>query len=156
KKVHEMIEAYKLIEHEEAKALTEKVFSYQQVLEKLVFVNQLSPTSRFYLLDFYYENCAPCLKSISYLKNLEHDFSSATLSVIAVNPYDTKEKIENYAVKNQISYAEAMIDKEFVDDSIGHIGYPFFVLFDREGKIVLKQTGFDPAFFDKVREIINK
>ncbi len=154
--VHKMMTEYTQLDNAQSDTVPEKEFRYKDVLEKLEFVNQPPGNSKFYLLDFYYVNCGPCLKSISYLKGLQGNYSDTILAIIAVNPLDTKEKIENYVIKNNISYVEAKLENQFIIDNIGHIGYPFFVLFDESGTIVLKQTGFDPAFFDQVREIINK
>ncbi len=156
KKVHEMISTYQFRTDEERELPPEKSFNYEQILENLTFIHQPPPQSKFHFLDFYYVNCGPCLKSIPYIKALANEQKPENLSIIAISPFDSKEKIENYAARNQIQYAEAMIDNHFVNDSIGHIGYPYFVLFDNEGNILLKNTGFDPAFFDKVREIIRK
>jgi thiol-disulfide isomerase/thioredoxin len=156
KKIHEMISTYQFRTNEERELPPEKSFNYQQILDKLTFIHQPPANSKYHFVDFYYVNCGPCLKALPYIKALANEQKPENLSIVAVSPYDSKEKIENYAVKNQISYAEAMIDKDFVNDAIGHIGYPFFVLFDSDGNILLKNTGFDPSFFDKVREIINK
>lgn len=155
-KVQQMIGTFKLSQKSDDEVPSEKVFTYSEILKNLTFVNEPPGESKYYLLDLYYVSCAPCLKSVQYLKDLAKGHSKNLLAVIGVNSYDKKERIENYASKYQITYPEAMIENQFVLDKIGHIGYPYFVLFDQEGNIIIRQTGFDPEFFDAVKEIIEQ
>lgn len=69
------------------------------------------------ILDFWAVWCAPCIKSIKYIDSLLNVFDRDQVSLIPVNRYDTKEKLNNFKERYQWPYL-SVINNTALDENI--------------------------------------
>jgi thiol-disulfide isomerase/thioredoxin len=150
------LSAYRFDEYTVPEEEPEILVDFEKIKSQLSFVNFAPKESEYYLFDFYYVQCPPCLKAVPLLKEIHKSYPTETLSVIAINPYDSKAKIEGYIEKTNIPYASAMLDISFIQESGSNLSYPTFFLFDRDGNMLWQQSGFDENLVESVKEIIGR
>ncbi len=129
---------------------------FREIYDQLKFVNVSPSNSEYYLFDFYYIQCPPCLKAIPQLKQLQAAFPQSVLSIIAINPYDSHDRIMAFLEKSQITYSSSMMDKEVLNNRGGVMPYPTFVLFDKNGTVLWQKDGYTESLFEEVSAIITK
>ena len=103
------------------------------------------------LIDFFAIWCAPCLEAFPVLNKLNEDLKKENFEMIGVAIYsgtiaDVKEVLSNHAPRYNIYIGD---DDEIVG-KYGVIGFPTYVLFSPEGKIVKKYVGSRKDFYETV------
>lgn len=109
---------------------------------------------KFFLIDFFYESCLPCLQSIPFLNELADTTKYPNLQILAVDPIlgDTV-NIERFIFKNKIKYP--VIDGFEAQKLWGLVrnsSYPTSLLINDKGIIVLVEDEFNKKFFRSVRK----
>ncbi|MEM7367489.1 MAG: TlpA disulfide reductase family protein [Bacteroidota bacterium] len=109
------------------------------------------------LLDFWYMDCYPCIKAIPHINELHQKYADQGLQVIGIDPYDNTDKgwkrLPNFLSRNPLDYPIMFVDRE--DSKTFKINaYPTFYLIDKEGKVILSQTGFRENMVDKMDSLI--
>ena len=103
------------------------------------------------VLDFYATWCEPCRRSIPHLVGLQKQFEAQGLQVIGLNvggPQD-RPKVPAFAAEFGIQYPLAIPDEELAMFLMGdNNGIPQTFVFDRQGKLVERLTGFGPSSGD--------
>ena len=99
------------------------------------------------VLDFYATWCAPCRDSIPHLIGLQKKFESQGLQVIGLNVGgpDDPAKVPAFAKEFGIQYPLAIPDDDLVMFLMSdNNGIPQTFVFDRQGQLVERLTGFGP------------
>lgn len=92
------------------------------------------------VIDFWSSDCAPCRLEIGFMKKLYEEFHELGLEIVSVSmdskteawlKANTEENLPWLSVRNADGFKDKGIRKAF-----GFSGIPFYVLLDKEGKIV--------------------
>jgi thiol-disulfide isomerase/thioredoxin len=109
------------------------------------------------VLDFYATWCNPCRKSVPHLIGLQNKFGDQGLQVIGLNvggPQD-EEKIPAFAKELGIQYPLAIPDDELVSFLLAdNDGIPQTFVFDREGQLAERVTGFGQSAAARIDQAI--
>ena len=109
------------------------------------------------VLDFYATWCVPCRDSIPHLVELQRKYEAQGLQVIGLNVGgpDDPAKVPDFAKEFKIQYPLAMPDDELVMFLLGdNNGIPQTFVFDRQGKLVERLTGFGPGSGELIDEAV--
>ncbi len=87
------------------------------------------------LLVFWYLGCPHCVKEIPTLKKLHKEYASKGLKILALNVYDSREKLKKYAKKNGIEYTILDDSSQEILREYGVMGVPTNILVDLKGVI---------------------
>ena len=100
------------------------------------------------VLDFYATWCAPCRDSVPHLIGLQKQYQDQGLVVVGLNvggPGD-EQKVPEFAKEFGIQYTLAKPDEDLVTFLLGdNDGIPQTFVFDRQGQLVQRFTGFGPG-----------
>jgi len=100
------------------------------------------------VLDFYATWCAPCRDSVPHLIGMQKKYEDQGLVVVGLNvggPGDQR-KVPDFAKEFGIQYTLARPDEELVSFLLGdNDGIPQTFVFDRQGQLVQRFTGFGPG-----------
>jgi thiol-disulfide isomerase/thioredoxin len=108
---------------------------------------------RVVILDFWATYCPPCREEIPHLNSLQEKYGTDKLQIIGLNVGgdEDRPKIPTFAKDMKVAYPIAFPEPPLVsyifgdDDSI-----PQTAVFDRNGQLVLKITGFSPEIRDRL------
>ena len=100
------------------------------------------------ILDFWATYCPPCIKEIPHLKELQAKYGKENLEIVGlhVGGEEDRPKVPAFAERLKIDYPlatpeDALINFIFGADS----SIPQTAIFDRQGKLIKKITGFDES-----------
>ena len=113
------------------------------------------------LIDFFAIWCIPCLKAFPVLNKLNEDLKKENFAMIGVAIYSgTIEDVKEVLSNHEHQYNIYIGDDDEVVEKYGVIGFPTYVLFSPEGKIVKKYVGSRKDFYETVvqdvRDLNNK
>ena len=105
---------------------------YEQMQSKIKANNQ------YYLIDFWYSHCAPCIRQFPRLKEIYNRFHSKGFDIVSIS-VDNQADEKDYAAaikKNGLSWNHIW-DKDGVTAKKFNIhSFPTYILLDKEGKII--------------------
>lgn len=94
------------------------------------------------LLDFWATWCAPCVKAMPKLEELQRDYGDRGLTVLGISIDEDPRRVEKFLQKRPLDYAVAIDSR---DDPAWHAfavaAIPAMVLIDRQGQIVAEWQG---------------
>lgn len=99
------------------------------------------------VLDFWAVWCGPCRKSMPFFQELQDKYGKEGLEVIGLHVEDrmpTPAEVAEYLGKLDVSYTN-LVSTVDTDDEFMIFAMPTTYLVDREGVIVKRHIGFDPA-----------
>lgn len=100
------------------------------------------------VLDFYATWCVPCRDSVPHLVGMQKKYEDQGLVVVGLNvggPGD-KQRVPDFAKEFGIQYLLAQPDEALVTFLLGdNDGIPQTFVFDRQGQLVQRFTGFGPG-----------
>lgn len=99
------------------------------------------------LLDFWAVWCGPCRKSAPFFQELQDKYAKDGLEVVGVHVDDrmpSPDEVGEYLDDLGVSYTN-VVSTVAVDDSFMIFAMPTTYLIDREGVIVKRHIGYDPA-----------
>lgn len=102
------------------------------------------------LLEFWFKNCGPCIASVPHLNAMERKYKGKNFEIVAINTWDSKQDIEWFYKKHQLSYKVVMNGKDLAT-KYGINAFPTVILLNKEGK-VLYAGGFDPSEIERLVE----
>jgi thiol-disulfide isomerase/thioredoxin len=112
-----------------------------EAIDTVSIIKETRSESKLLLYDFWFIGCRPCLLGMPFVQSLRDSFSNSQLEIIAYNPYDKPNAIENF--KNFKKYTFQM-EKDSASRKIRafNVGvFPTKILFDSEGNELLRQAG---------------
>ena len=95
------------------------------------------------ILCFWRNSC--CSDRLKLMEPVYHQNKDNGLIVLAVNVGDTKESIESYAKKNNLTFTMLADEHGMISKQYGIFGFPTVLLIDRQGVIREKIPGDIPA-----------
>lgn len=113
------------------------------------------------LLDFWAVWCGPCRKSMPFFQELQDKYGDHGLEVVGLHVEDrmpSPEEVQEYLSDLGVSYTN-LVSTVDNDNAFIIFAMPTTYLVDREGVIVKRHIGFDPAtapqeLEEQVRELL--
>jgi len=109
------------------------------------------------VLDFYATWCAPCRDSVPHLIGMQKKYEGQGLVVVGLNvggPGDDQ-RVPDFAKEFGIQYTLAQPDEDLVTFLLGdNDGIPQTFVFDRQGQLVQRFTGFGPGTGEYLDEAV--
>ena len=106
------------------------------------------------ILNFWATWCPPCRMEIPHLKELQKEYGSKGLQVIAISVDKTGvDSVKKFAEKNKMNYPVLMSTKKVILDYNGtqNISIPRTFIIDKKGNILETLVGLrDKKFFDSI------
>ena len=103
--------------------------------------------AKLYVIDFWYQTCSPCMKSIPYLIELYDKYKKDGLLVIGVNSIDNTPNryplIKKFIEFKNITYPIIMSERK-IDINYKVPGYPTLYVLDQNKHIIFYEVGFNP------------
>ena len=109
------------------------------------------------LLDFFYKSCPPCCAAMPFLQSLQEKYGDKGFMVIGIDPKDDPEKMDmaGFLAKRDITYTVLFAGRE-LGDTYRISAYPTLFFLDREGNIVIRETGFSKTIESAIEEQLLK
>jgi thiol-disulfide isomerase/thioredoxin len=104
-------------------------------------VSNSSLRGRITLLQFWATWCPYCRRDESAVDEVARMFSGQGLTVLAINVGESETKVRSYLRKHPRACRIALNEKKDVFRSFGAKGYPYYVLMDRQGRILDRSSG---------------
>jgi len=104
-------------------------------------VTDTSLGGRTILLQFWATWCPHCRSDEAAVDNIERRFASQGLVVLAVDEGESESKVRSYLEGHPRSCRIALDEEGALSKQFGKHGIPYYVLIDREGRIVGTQNG---------------
>ena len=105
-------------------------------------------TGKTVLVDFWASWCAPCKKSFPVLDDLQKNFASQGLVIIAVNEDQKKSDMDLFLKENKVSFVvvrDAAPDGKKLVDKMDVSTMPSSFIIDATGKVRFVHSGFQGA-----------
>ncbi len=131
-------------------------FNYESINGDLVSLNDLK--GKYVYIDVWATWCAPCIKQVPYLKQLEesyHDKNVVFVS-ISVDKQELKPRWKQMIADKQLGGLQLFADNSFDSDFMNAFAVnsiPRFILLDPEGKIVTTEA--PRPSYEKTRELLD-
>jgi thiol-disulfide isomerase/thioredoxin len=94
------------------------------------------------LLDFWATWCAPCLKAMPKLEELQEEFAPSGFSIVGISIDEDAKKLEDFLGEKQLSYPIVHdTGSEPAWQSFFVVGIPAMVLLDAQGRVVGEWRG---------------
>lgn len=103
------------------------------------------------LLDFWYSSCAPCIKASPYIEKIAEKYADSNVVVLGMNPIDNVPRIEKHYDKWKLTYNSLVCTSE-VKNSLGIGSYPSFVIIDKNGMMIFKESGFSRSLMTQIEK----
>lgn len=113
------------------------------------------------ILDFWASWCAPCLKEMPFLMELQEKYDKTKLSIIAVNLDNDKKNAHKFLAKlnKPVPFPVVFDDDKTLAKLYQPAAMPTTVFIDAEGKVQYRHKGFKesdkPEFIAEVEKILN-
>jgi len=107
------------------------------------------------VIAFWASWCAPCLKEIPVLKDLQEKYASSCLTVFAVNADDPAPKVSALVRQHGINYPVVLAEGDpKLGERYGVVGVPLTILVDRWGVITWRGGELPDDFGEKVSALV--
>ena len=132
-------------------------FKYEDINGKTVSLQDFE--GKYVYIDVWATWCAPCIKQIPYLKELEEDYHDKNIVFISisVDKEKSKSKWKKFVKKKNLVgvhlFSDNSFDSAFMETYLVK-SIPRFILIDPEGKIVNPDA--PRPSFDKTRKLFNE
>lgn len=111
---------------------------------------------KFVMLDFWYQACFPCIKSLPSLQYLHENFDEKDFVLIGINPYDKDEnRLKAFIQQKQIPYLIVMAPNPNILEAYHVQSYPTYYILDPEGYIIYVQEGYDNNQKKKLKKLLS-
>jgi peroxiredoxin len=91
------------------------------------------------LLIFLTTWCPTCRSEIPHYKDIYGTYGQRGLELVSIYIEEPKNRVSQFAAKNQIPYKTLLDEKGRVASAYGIVGIPAMVLINREGKILTRK-----------------
>ncbi len=90
------------------------------------------------LIDFWINNCSPCIQIIPALHSFQNEFGNASFKLVSVNSYDDIEDIKSFLKSKPLINYPVLYGGSKVAENYGINGFPTIFLLNKSGKIIYK------------------
>lgn len=104
------------------------------------------------VLDFWASWCPPCRAAIPAMHRLNERYHDQGVLILGVNVRDNQDPAE-FMSKMNATYP-VLISGEDVATEYSVKGIPTFVIIDKQGKVIYRDSGWTPAREQEIRRII--
>lgn len=122
-------------------------FTLEQLGGGSVTLSQLK--GKVVLVDFWATWCPPCRAAIPHLVKMYNTHKEQGLEVLGISLDQQKEGLPAFISENKINYPILLGNQE-VAKAYEVQGIPTLVIFDKKGKIVFKEVGFNEENVSKI------
>ena len=91
------------------------------------------------LLIFLTTWCPTCRSEIPHYKEIYETYGRRGLEVVGIDIEETKNRVSQFAAKNQIPYRTLLDEKGRVASAYDITGIPAMVLINRDGKVLTRK-----------------
>lgn len=109
------------------------------------------------IVSFWASWCAPCLKELPLLDNIQSKLGKDKVKVIAVNFKENNKQYRN--IKKKLSYLQLTLthDKRgSIGKKFGVEGIPHLFIIGKDGKLVYQSIGYGDGTLDKIVDALNE
>jgi thiol-disulfide isomerase/thioredoxin len=116
-----------------------------------------SDSSKYYLVDYWFRSCPPCIKSQPILKQIDLEYDERQLKIISINNVDkSAELIKNFCEDNNMDKNVYTSTHEKGREFTGVYNYPTIVIYDRNYKVIKIINGFSDSLREEIKEVIDQ
>jgi thiol-disulfide isomerase/thioredoxin len=105
-------------------------------------------------VDFWASWCGPCRQSFPWMNQLQEKYRAKGLKVIAVNVDARTEDAKKFLAQNPAAFTIAFDPKGATPAGYGVKGMPTSFLVGKDGKVIFRHQGFNPAEKEKIENEI--
>jgi len=105
-------------------------------------------------VDFWASWCGPCRQSFPWMNQLQEKYRAKGLKVIAVNVDARSEDARKFLAQNPAGFTVAFDPKGSTPAGYGVKGMPTSYLVGKDGKVIFRHQGFNPAEKEKIENDI--
>ncbi len=102
-----------------------------------------SMKGKYVLIDFWASWCAPCRKSFPHMREVYKTFKSKDFEIYSISIDENKKAWLKAVVDEANPWPQSLDDKNINQSGFAVTGVPSTFLIDPQGKIILKEVGFD-------------
>lgn len=113
-------------------------------LQKDSFITDFD--GKFFLLDYWYLGCSPCLKMMPFMKNLQEEIDDTKLIILGINPYDKEFYVQRYLKDRGYNTFQMDIKKMKPYHNVNE--FPQLILVDKNMKDVKVFKGYGKGVSD--------
>lgn len=135
--VKSYIPVYKQVEAKAKQfSITSVDFTLPYITRDSVSISKLK--GNVVMIDFWINNCSPCIQSIPALHSFQNEFGSASFKLVSVNCYDDIEDIKSFLKSKPLINYPVLYGGSKVAENYGVNGFPTIFLLNKLGKIIYK------------------
>jgi thiol-disulfide isomerase/thioredoxin len=106
------------------------------------------------VLNFWFVECAPCIKEIPELNELVKKYQGKNVEFLSIT-YNPKEQVAKFLKKRQFDYKK-IVDSQNIIDSYKVNAFPTHIVIDRDGKIKFTQFGYQTGIIQNLAKNIDE
>ncbi len=119
-------------------------------------VNFESLKGQIIYVDFWASWCPPCLKSIPYMEKLHFQFAGKNFKIVAINIDENKNDAIHFLKQHPVSFLNLYDPKGKIGKQLKVKTMPTSFLFDKNGKLLFRHSGFDEEFAKKLQNSLRQ
>jgi hypothetical protein len=113
--------------------------------------------SKYYLVDFWYRSCYPCIKSVPVIKALHSKYDNTFLHIVSINNVDKVDSIiQNFIDHNMIDYDVFVGSVQNGKQFIGVNTWPHFIIYDSDFNVLHSFDGYVDNLQEKIESYLVK
>ncbi len=96
------------------------------------------------LVDYWSTTCGPCIKALPEIVDTHQKFKNTGLNIISISDDISDERIEmanKILIRNKASWSNYFDLQNDFKNKVNATGYPFYMLIDKKGRILLRSLG---------------
>ena len=111
------------------------------------------------ILDFWYKNCPPCIKSIPQLNNIYKKYKSKNIKLFGINDVDvdsiSRENLLPFIKNMKIMYPTIKVNQT-VSNNFKVKGYPTFYIINKKGEVQYSKLGYSEFLEKEVDSVLKQ
>ncbi len=108
------------------------------------------------VLDFWATWCAPCLRAMPTLQELDDEFKERGVEVLAVNLGEDPDHVLRFLERNKYTFRVVADQDQTIGDRFGVSAIPAQLVVSADGRIEWVQVGYSPSKEGKLRQLLER
>lgn len=100
----------------------------------------LSQNEQYYVINFWFTTCPPCIAEIKWLNKLKEEFQNSELDFIAVS-FEKQKNLNNFLENHSFEYKQFYLEQKKINEMALTIGYPTTIIIDKNQKVIFQKSG---------------